>query len=185
MKERRQEIAKPVRSRKKITLEKPAVKDEPVEWLELFPYGITMGTEPGRPLLILKDAAQEEVLPVWINPVEAGIALSEFSTLPATPHGVVEKLMGALGVKLERCEISEMVGHHQYVVLKFAGAEKIVDLRLRADEAMSFCLAQKVRFFSKKEFMAQCRNLDAQMEVLENRMRTQPEIGSKNHPYVI
>lgn len=167
-----------------------------IEWIELFPSGIAVETAVGRPVLILKDATGDEVLPVWMEPLDAGVALYEMSKQTgATPHAVARNLLRSLELELATCTFSELNGHQQYVQIGFRGAlsEKMEPLRVRASEAMSFCLQAKARFFSTSSYMARCRELDAQLGQLESGIEnaasgTHPselEISSKKHPYVM
>ncbi len=168
------------------------------EGIELFPHGISVSTALGRPVLILKDKTTVDVLPVWMNPLDAGVALAELSqSTGVTPHSVTRRLLAQLNVKLEKCVFTEIVGHHQFVDLTFETAEASKPgfclTRVRADEAMSFCLQARARFFGTKAYMAQCRSLDVDLSTFENNLvqgqlndlKTEIENSSKKNPYVI
>ena len=165
-----------------------------LEWIELYPQGISVTSTVGRPVLVLKDQRGVEVLPVWMNPLDAGIAIAELTTSSgATPHMVSRRMMEALKIRAVRCSFVELVGHHQYVVVEFEGAEDLKAIRVRADEAMSFCVQARVKFQATRAFMRMCRDVDADMEKLENGNSTNHSTGSnsfsenssKKHPYVI
>ncbi|MES2854532.1 MAG: hypothetical protein V4692_01660, partial [Bdellovibrionota bacterium] len=115
---------------------------EPIEeFIELFPSGIAVENTLGRPVLILKDETGGEVLPVWMSPIDAGIALADMSkTTGITPHVVSGKILEAVGLKADSCSFTELIGHHQYVQLTFKPIETPANrpplaVRLRADEA--------------------------------------------------
>lgn len=233
--------------KKDAILAKAAIEAETkAEWVELFPHGISVGSALGRPVLILKDKAGAEVMPVWMQPLDAGVALAELShSAGSTPHNVTRRLLETLGWKIEMCTFTELVGHHQFVNITlsstqaglasaapalFASATECApesapesapvsgagsethpelksrknaqlknpqaetrSLRVRADEAMSFCLQGGVRFFSTKSLMARCRSLDADLSKLEEnlvhghlpQLTAEMEISSKKHPYVM
>jgi bifunctional DNase/RNase len=149
-------------------------------WIEIFAYGISASAAEGRPVLILKDLQGENALPVWLSPVTAALALSG-----GEPHTLVSLLLQQLGVKITHCHIDELVGHRQYARLFFKGSDSLKSLRLRADEALSFSLAFKAKLFSTREFMMRCRDVDSELMKLEHGLSSNPEIGSKNHPYVM
>ena len=176
------------------------------DWIELFPHGITVTSSIGRPVLVLKDQQQSHVLPVWMNPIDAGVALQELANgNGASPHMVVRQLMERLGIKVESCAFVDLIGHHQYVLLTFKASKgielgiepgiELAPMRLRAEEAMSFCLQSRAKFFSTQAYMARCRDVDADMEKLESRLATgsaphnlaalEAENSSKKHPYVM
>ncbi len=180
-------------------LEKPVlhqnVENESLDqWVELFPHGISISSSLGRPVLILKDRSGTEVLPVWMQPLDAGVAIAELShTIGATPHIVTRRILEALNLKLESCAFVEVIGHHQYVNLTLRGEDKVMTLRVRADEAMSFCLQGRARFFSTRALNARCRALDVELSRLEQnlvqgqlpQLTAELEFGSKKHPYVM
>jgi hypothetical protein len=167
--------------------------------IELFPSGISVSNvSNARPVLILKDQTGTEVLPVWMNALDAGIALAELSQgSGATPHMVSRRLMESLQVKLESCTFSELVGHHQFVQLAFSGAKgnggALGAMRVRADEAMSFCIQSRAKFYSTRSFMARCRDLDADISRLEQNLengvlpelQSEIENSTKKSPYVM
>jgi hypothetical protein len=170
--------------------------------IELYPSGISVQSTMGRPLLILKDKSQSDVMPVWMHPLDAGVALAEMSEGSGlTPHGVTRKILALVDLKVESCTFSELVGHHQFVTLTFIKASAETDpplqekktLHLRADEAMSFCLQSKARFYATREYMARCRNLNVELGQLEEglqngalqALQSELENSSKNQPYMM
>lgn len=177
-----------------VSMQEPTIANDP-NWVELFPQGISVGGTVGRPVLILKDQHGVDVLPVWMNPIDAGVALAELSqgASGSTPHAVTRRILQALDLKIEACVFVELIGHHQFVLLKFAGHPGLKALRVRADEAMSFSLQARAKFYSTREYMARCRDMDAELTKLENGLaggtlpglQAEMEISSKKHPYVI
>jgi hypothetical protein len=184
------------------------VADENTDWVELFPAGVSVATAMGRPVLILKDPLSGDVLPVWMQPLDAGVAMAELShTMGATPHAVTRQLLAAMKFKVRSCTFVELIGHHQYALIELTTfgensdlkIEKNSDqaaplhLRVRADEAMSFCLQASAKFFSTKDFMSRCRDLDVDLAKLESSLvegtlpalQAEIEISSKKHPYVM
>lgn len=162
--------------------------------IELFPHGISVTSNVSRPVFILKDRQSVEVLPVWIHPLDAGIALSELSQgAAASPHLVAMRLLELFDLRLESCVFTEIVGHHQFAEITFRNEAMEKRVRVRADEAMSFCLKAQAKFFSTKAFMARCRAIDADISKLEfniqqghlPELQEELENSSKKHPYVM
>ena len=155
------------------------------ELIELFVFGITLGTEGRRPVLILKDATGNVVLPVWINPIDATFAMNDHAHQAYAAHSVASKIMQVFSLKLERCVFDGVKGHHQYVRLEFSGNEHLTQLEARADDAMSLCLASGARFFAPASFVAKSREVDAELLGIEAGIQSHPEIGFRNHKYVM
>ncbi len=147
-----------------------------------------MGALQTRPVLIFRDQAETLNLPVWLNQIDASIAALDLSK-NTNFHALSLKIFAAAGIKIERCDFIELQGHHQFVRLEISGHPKLKEMRVRADEAIPFCSAQKVRFFSTAEFIMQCRDLDVAMLGLEQSLKQslghEPEIGSKKQSYVM
>ncbi len=167
-------------------------------YLQLIPSGIVLLPGTARPVFLLKHEASGETLPVWMHPLDASIGLHELSQgNEGSPHTVARHILGQLGVSQVDCYFIERIGHHQYVQIHFAnvaGASQPTGLiRVRADEVMSFCIATKARFFSTKNFIAQCRVLNEELEKLQegllagtaNQAFPELEIDSKKSGYVM
>lgn len=190
---RGKEVAATKELEKKDETFRPAIS--PTEWVELFPHGISVSSSLGRPVLILKDKHAVEVLPVWMNPLDAGVALAHLSNSGAgnSPHLVTRQVLEMLEHKLEECRFIELKGHHLFVSLIFSCENGQKKVQVRADEAMSFCLQGHARFFSTRELMARCRNLDSDLTQFEQNIAqgqipgllAEMEKGSKKHPYVM
>ncbi|MDZ4084480.1 MAG: hypothetical protein U1E10_16165 [Bdellovibrionales bacterium] len=176
-----------------------AVADAPApDWIPLVPSGVMVMPGSARPVFLLKHEASGETLPVWMHPLDASVALQELGQGElGSPHAVTRQILGRLGITHGRCYFVDRVGHHQYAVLHLtteAGLELPGGaIRVRADEVISFCLALKVHFFSTKEFIAQCRVLNQELEKLQEGLLTgtageafpELEIDSKKTGYMM
>jgi uncharacterized protein len=153
------------------------------EWIEMFPYGLVVNPDQTRPVMIFKDKSQKRVLPVWMSPVDAGVAVSQTGGQEpdASPHHLTSEIFKLLGLKLEQCFFKELKGHYQIVELHFSGDPRVAKVEARADEAISFCLSQGTQFFSTIEFMERCRVLEG--ELLTALVKTDKKDNYK-HPYL-
>lgn len=133
--------------------------------IELEPFGITTGMDGARPVMLFREKGGESVLPVWLSPLDAGIALTQHQpqAFMLSPHDITLKIMTKLGSKLESCHFREVKGHHQYVELFFSGSKKLKTMRARADHAISFCMQAKVKFYCTRGFLEECRQVDSEM----------------------
>jgi hypothetical protein len=145
------------------------------ESIELEAFGLTSGMDRGRPVMLFREKGGEAVLPVWLSPVDAGIALTQNSAQAFTmsPHEVTLDALRILGVRPTECHFSEIKGLQQYVDLKFSGSRRLKSVHARADHAISFCLQAKTRFFCTRGYLQRCREVEAEVQ------KTQPSIGMK------
>ena len=134
------------------------------EWIELFPYGVTMSADSSRPIMLFKDKDQEKVLPVSLSSLDAGITLHQnanhFSSTQS-PYSLTWRILKPLKIFLKECRFTHLKGAFQYVELVFEGHPKLKTLEARADEAVSFCLSTNCKFFCQDDYFEQCRILDA------------------------
>ena len=137
-----------------------------------------------RPVLIFRDKTEHLNLPVWLNQIDASIAALDL-TNNTNFHGLALKILDSAAIRIDRCEFNEIQGHHQYVRLEFSGHPKLKEMRVRADEAIPFCSAQKAKFFSTQSFIMRCRDLDVALLGLEQSLHSGPEIVSKKQAYVM
>lgn len=140
------------------------------DWIELFPYGVTLGVDQSRPILIFKDKHEKYVLPVQLSPQDAGLAINEKSPRVSgnSPHVAAFEIMKHLDLKLDRCVFKNIKGHHQFVDLFFTGSDELKKLHLRADSVMSFCLHSETKYFCCLEYIKESRQLDAEMNESEH-----------------
>jgi bifunctional DNase/RNase len=153
--------------------------------IELEPFGMTAGMDKQRPVMLFREKDGEAVLPVWLSPVDAGIALTQHNAqmFAMSPHDVTLKVLEKLGVEVKSCRFCEVKGHQQYVELKFKG-HRLKPMRFRADHAVSFCLQARVKFYCTREYLETCREVDAALERLATSLNMKPGVRRNGHPYL-
>jgi bifunctional DNase/RNase len=141
------------------------------EIIELEPFGVTGGMDKARPVMLFREKGGESVLPVWMSPLDAGIALAQHNnqSVASSPHDIALHALTVLKVQPESCHFSELKGHMQYADVTFTGSKKLKSVRARADHAVSFCLQSKVRFFCTREYLKKCREVEAELLVVKGK----------------
>jgi bifunctional DNase/RNase len=136
-----------------------------INMIELEAFGLTTGMDGARPVMLFREKNGEAVLPVWLSPLDAGIALTQHQpqTFMLSPHEVTIKILKELGVQIDTCHFREIKGHQQYVELGFSGSKKLKTMMARADHAISFCLQAQTKFYCTREFLEQCRQVNAEV----------------------
>lgn len=169
--------------------EGPQGQDQKVEasWIEVFPYGVTSGLERGRPVLLFQDEAEKHMIPIWVSPVEANVAVSQhYVTTDATsPHNLSSRIFKDLGLKIEKCVFNEVRGNHQYmdIHLGLLPAGKVI--RSRVDQCLSLCMHEQARFFCTPEFIEQCREQDSELSSLLMGAELHPDFIKNPHSYLM
>lgn len=158
----------------------------PSQLWEMEPYGVTASADGTRPVMLFRHMGGDEVLPVQLSPIDAGIAVTQHHAMgtTASPHDLTIKVMLGLGVQLEKCIFTEVKGHHQFVELHFKGSRKLKMISARADQAISFSLQARARFFCHPEYVRESRILNEEMTVRAKDLQLNPKVGKNPHPYL-
>ncbi|MCB0391950.1 MAG: bifunctional nuclease family protein [Bdellovibrionales bacterium] len=157
------------------------------KFVEIFPYGMTFSPIQNRPMMLFKDKSEQKVLPVWLSPLDAGITIQQNAVemgYSSSPYSLTWKILKPLGVYLEKCVFTKVVGHHQYLDLHFKGHPKLQKLSCRADEAISFCLSNDTQFFCESDFFDKCRIVDSEMSSMGKDLKKHPHRFKNKHPYL-
>ena len=157
------------------------------EWIEVVPTSVTAGMDPARPVMIFKEKKGEGTLPVWLSPLDAGIAITQdhVKNNATSPHDLASKVFEQLQLTLEKCFFTDIKGHHQYVELHFKGSDRIKTISTRADQAISFCLHQGALFYCTKDYMLRSREQDAHLTKFSSQLKIRPDMGKNRHPYLM
>ena len=157
--------------------------------IRLHVYALSLNQDPVRPMLLLKDESGKHVLPVGLNPLEAGMTIQQSSQhsvgVPASPHKVTELLLESLGMKVEKCVFVELKGVHQFVRLYFEGHPTHGSLKVQADQAMSLCLHLNVPIFATKKMMEKSRTMTVEVDLLAQNAKESPLLNLRTHQYLI
>lgn len=155
--------------------------------IRLKPFGLSVSTDFARPFLLLKDEEHKYTLPVAVNPLEAGVALSQANkaVAPTTPHRFTEVLLESLHMQIEKCVFVELRGHFQFVRLFLKNHPAQESIKIRADEVMSLCLHLDIPIYATKEYIDRSRVMNAEMDGVSADIKAHPGIIQKNHPYIM
>lgn len=135
-------------------------------YIEVFPYGLVGGVDEFRSIFILKDSSGNEVLPVWLKPIDAGLVAVSLSANVegSSAHKVSLELLKALGYKIVRAVFTELQEYRQYVEFHLVHTDKSLHIvKLNVEEAVSLAVAAKAKFFAKPDFMAESRSVNQQV----------------------
>src|SRR5260221_627546 len=104
----------------------------------VFPHGLSLGQGSFRPAIIFKDKAEQEILPIWLDPVEANLLLAatQQQIKDASAHKASLKIFEALVVKLESIYFDGVTSSTQMATVTAMQAKKQVEVKVRAAEAI-------------------------------------------------
>lgn len=153
--------------------------------VRLTPFGLNVHNDSQRPFLLLKNEDQDLTLPVALNPLEAGMTLTQAQQgLTVAPHRFTQLLLQSLSIKVVQCVFIQIKGAHQFVRLYLQGHAGTNSLKVRADEAMSLCLHLNVPIFATRDFIQRSRLMTAEIEGLGKNLKATPQVRQKPNEYI-
>lgn len=162
---------------------------EKKDLVKLEPVGIQISADIQRPMLILKDKLEKYVLPVYLNPLEAGVSLGQgqiqLQTNSGGPHHVTGLIFQSLGLKIEKCIFVEIVNQKQFVRLYFENHPSHGSMKVKAEEAMSLCLHLKVPFYAPKEVVNKAKVMTAEVDLVSKSLNLHPDSLIRHHEYLM
>lgn len=155
--------------------------------IELKPYGLSVAPQLDRPFLLLKSDKNEHVLPVFLNPLEAGVTLTQSnrSVTPLTPHRFARELLKTLEIQIVQMVFVQIKGAHQFVRVYMQGHPHLNSIKMRADEVMSLILEMNVPIFATAAHIQNAKILNAQLEAFSQDFIKKATVEQKNQPYIM
>lgn len=156
------------------------------ELIQVNAYCLSVHSEMGQPVLILKAVNRDLTLPIPINPLEAGVTLAQSnkSVAPVSPHKVTSALLKALGMHIEKCVFVEIKNSNQYVKLFVSGHPKVRALKFKAEEVLSLCLYLEVPLYTTQEFIDCSRVMVAEIDEKRREFINHPDMMVNNQLYI-
>jgi bifunctional DNase/RNase len=128
----------------------------------IYPHGLAFGSARFRPAMIFKNKTESEVLPVWLDPVDASLLLagSQVETRATGAHRASLKIFEALDVKLISVYFDEMLGSTQYASVTVQQGKKQAKVKVRAAEMMSLAINARCEFFTNTDIIEKSRRMN-------------------------
>ena len=111
-----------------------------------------------RHVVILKDAARDRYLPIWIGPWEASaIAMKLQGLTPERPltHDLFVATLDELGATIDRVVISDLADETFHARIIFARDGRTVEVDARPSDALALAVRAGVRIFAADAVLAQ------------------------------
>ena len=111
-----------------------------------------------RHVVILKEAARDRYLPIWIGPWEASaIAMKLQGLTPERPltHDLFVTTLEDLGVSIDRVIISELAEETFHARLVVAGVGRTIEVDARPSDALALAVRAGVRIFASAAVLEQ------------------------------
>jgi bifunctional DNase/RNase len=122
---------------------------------EVDVVGVRVEMPSNQPIVLLREAAGDRYLPIWIGAVEAtAIAFAQQGVVPPRPltHDLVKDLLEAFGEDLTEVRITEVKDGVFYALLVFASG---VEVGARPSDAIALALRTGTRIVCADEVLSE------------------------------
>jgi bifunctional DNase/RNase len=122
---------------------------------EVDVVGVRVEMPSNQPIVLLREAAGDRYLPIWIGPVEAtAIAFAQQGVVPPRPltHDLVKDLLEAFGQDLTEVRITEVKDGVFYALLVFGSG---VEVGARPSDAIALALRTGTRIVCADEVLSE------------------------------
>ena len=135
--------------------------------VEMSVKGLMVDPDTNMPIVILRDADNQRVLPIWVGPVEANaIALQIENIAPPRPmtHDLLRNLVAEMGATLARVIIADLRDNTFYAYLELQRGGEVQLLDARPSDAIALAIRAKAPVFVDTRVLDQARSVDVTSE---------------------
>jgi len=131
--------------------------------VEVVVWTLAVDQKNRVPVVILKDAAGERKLPIWIGPQEASVIAMELAgrkfQRPLT-HDLLKSVLKGLGTRVRRVEICDLLDNTFYAKIFLDHGGEILCIDARPSDSIALALKAKARIYVEaKLFSSELDNL--------------------------
>ncbi len=132
-------------------------------FFEMKVAGITLDPVTKMPIVILKDAKGEHILPIWIGIAEASAIATKLEKIelarPMT-HDLLRNLLQELDVTLERVVVTDLRDNTYYAMLYLKVGGRALSIDSRPSDAIALALRTESPIFVDEEVLKKSRKVD-------------------------
>ena len=143
------------------------------KWLEMVPYGLVGGMAPGMSLVIFKEKTGDNRFAIWLSRLQSQVAFQQGVRREET-FSFLNPLLRSFQIKPTKCFFIRNENAEQFVKLHFSSKEKKVQLTLKANECIAFCMYHNCKFFCTKGFIESMREVKIGKNFFKNVKREPP-----------
>jgi len=131
--------------------------------VEMQIKGLMLDPITNVPIVILRDADGQRVLPIFVGPAEANaIALQIENLAPPRPmtHDLLRDVVGALGVTVSRVIISDLIASTYYAYLELRQGSDVILVDARPSDALALAARTRAPIFVRASVLDQEKSVD-------------------------
>jgi len=138
--------------------------------VEMAIKGLIIDPVTNMPIVLLRDAENQRMLPIWVGPVEANaiaLQIENVSTPRPMTHDLLRNLLSELGARVERVVISDLRDGTFYAYLELKRGEETLFLDSRPSDAIALSLRTRAPVFVDDQVLEAAKVVDAPSDKAE------------------
>ncbi len=139
--------------------------------IEMSIKGLMVDPVTNMPIVLLRDADNTRVLPIWVGPVEANaIALQVENVAPPRPmtHDLLRNVLADFGATLVRVVIADLRESTFYAYLELRVGAEVIFVDARPSDALALCLRTRAPIFVDTKVLDRARSVEATNEQVDS-----------------
>jgi bifunctional DNase/RNase len=132
--------------------------------IEMKIKGLMVDPDTNMPIVILKDDAEDRMLPIWVGVFEANaiaLRLEQIDTPRPMTHDLLRDLLNKLHAKVEKIVVNDLKDNTYFarIHLLINGDQQVIDSR--PSDAIALALRSEAPIFVEQSVLEQARSLDS------------------------
>ncbi len=135
--------------------------------IEMKIRGLMMDPVTNMPIVILKDLAGTQVLPIWVGIYEANaiaLEIEKVSTPRPMTHDLLKNLLLGLETGVQKVVVSELKDDTFYAVIWLERDGDVISIDSRPSDALALALRVDCPIFVKEEVLKSSKSATAMAE---------------------
>jgi len=135
--------------------------------IEMSIKGLMIDPITNMPIVILRDADNQRVLPIWVGPVEANAIALQIENVSAPrpmTHDLLKNLLTELGATLRRVVVSDLRDSTFYAYLELDRGGETILVDSRPSDAIALSLRMSTPIFVNTKVLEQAKTVDVTTE---------------------
>lgn len=138
--------------------------------VEMAIKGLIIDPVTNMPIVLLRDAENQRMLPIWVGPVEANaiaLQIENVSTPRPMTHDLLRNLLGELDARMERVVIFDLREGTFYAYLELRRGDETLFVDSRPSDAIALSLRTRVPVFVDDKVLEAAKVVDASSDAAE------------------
>jgi hypothetical protein len=132
--------------------------------IEMAIKGLMVDPITNMPIVVLREAAGQRVLPIWVGIFEANaiaLRVENVETPRPMTHDLLRTVIAELGGEVERIVVSSLKENTFYAIVHVRSARGVVAIDARPSDAIALALRTGSRIFVEEDVIHSAKAVDA------------------------